>query len=313
MKNAIIMAGGKGTRMHSELPKVLHKILEVPMLGMVINSLKKSGTERIVCVVGYKHDEVETAMAGKCEFAVQEPQLGTGHAVMQAQQLANEEGITLVASGDTPCVKPETYQKLYDLIGDADMAVLTAIPEDNGAYGRVIRNADGTVEKIVEFKDANDAEKAVREINTGIYAFNNQSLFEGLKHLNNNNAQNEYYLTDLVEILKKLGKKVVAIPCDDWQEVQGVNGNVELAHAAKYMQERINTEWMKKGVTIYDPNTTYIGPNVTFGTDVIIHPNTYLYGDVTVEDYAEILPGTWLEDTNVSKAETVEPFVRRKG
>ena len=188
---------------------------------------------------------------------------------MQAQQLANEEGITLVASGDTPCVKPETYQKLYDLIGDADMAVLTAIPEDNGAYGRVIRNADGTVEKIVEFKDANDAEKAVREINTGIYAFNNQSLFEGLKHLNNNNAQHEYYLTDLVEILKKLGKKVVAIPCDDWQEVQGINGNVELAHAAKYMQERINTEWMKKGVTIYDPNTTYIGPNVTFGTDVL--------------------------------------------
>ena len=159
MKNAIIMAGGKGTRMHSELPKVLHKILEVPMLGMVINSLKKSGTERIVCVVGYKHEEVETAMAGKCEFAVQEPQLGTGHAVMQAQQLANEEGITLVASGDTPCVKPETYQKLYDLIGDADMAVLTAVPEDNGAYGRVIRSADGTVEKIVEFKDANDAER----------------------------------------------------------------------------------------------------------------------------------------------------------
>ena len=313
MKNAIIMAGGKGTRMHSELPKVLHKILEVPMLGMVINSLKKSGTERIVCVVGYKHEEVETAMAGKCEFAVQEPQLGTGHAVMQAQQLANEEGITLVASGDTPCVKPETYQKLYDLIGDADMAVLTAIPEDNGTYGRVIRNADGTVEKIVEFKDASDAEKAVREINTGTYAFNNQSLFEGLKHLNNNNAQHEYYLTDLVDILKKLGKKVVAIPCDDWQEVQGINGNVELAHAAKYMQERINTEWMKKGVTIYDPNTTYIGPNVTFGTDVIIHPNTYLYGDTVVEDYAEILPSTWLEDANVSKAETVGPFIRRKG
>ena len=313
MKNAIIMAGGKGTRMHSELPKVLHKILEVPMLGMVINSLKKSGTERIVCVVGYKHEEVEAAMAGKCEFAVQEPQLGTGHAVMQAQQLANEEGITLVASGDTPCVKPETYQKLYDLIGDADMAVLTAVPEDNGAYGRVIRNADGIVEKIVEFKDANDAEKAVREINTGTYAFNNQSLFEGLKHLNNNNAQNEYYLTDLVDILKKLGKKVVAIQCDDWQEVQGINGNVELAHAAKYMQERINTEWMKRGVTIYDPNTTYIGPNVTFGTDVIIHPNTYLYGDVTVEDYAEILPGTWLEDTNVPKAEIVGPFIRRKG
>ena len=131
--------------------------------------------------------------------------------------------------------------------------------------------------------------------------------------MNNNNAQNEYYLTDLVEILKKLGKKVVAIPCDDWQEVQGINGNVELAHAAKYMQERINTEWMKKGVTIYDPNTAYIGPNVTFGTDVIIHPNTYLYGDTVVEDYAEILPGTWLEDTNVSKAEIVGPFIRRKG
>ncbi len=313
MKNAIIMAGGKGTRMKSELPKVLHKILEVPMLEMVINTLKQAGTDRIVCIVGYKHEDVENALHGACEFSVQEPQLGTGHAVMQARQLENEDGITLVASGDAPCVKPETYKKMFDEIGDADMAILTTIPEDNGAYGRVIRNQDNTVKKIVEYKDANEQERAVKEINTGIYVFNNKALFAGLKLLNNDNAQHEYYLTDLVEIFIKQGKKVIAIQTDDSQEVQGINGNVQLAEASEYMQTRINREWMEKGVTIYDPKSTYIGPNVSFGTDVIIHPNTYLYGNTKIEDFVEIMPGTWLEDTTVSKGEIVGPFIRRKG
>ena len=187
MRNAIIMAGGKGTRMKSVLPKVLHKILNEPMASMVIRSLKEAGAERIVTVVGYQHELVEKELAGQCEFAVQEPQL---------------------ASGDCPCVRSETYAKMYEELGDADMAVLTAVPDDNGAYGRVIRREDGTVEKIVEFKDANEEERNVREINTGIYAFKTESLFEGLKLIKNENAQHEYYLTDLVEILQNLGKKV---------------------------------------------------------------------------------------------------------
>lgn len=290
-KNAIIMAGGKGTRMKSELPKVLHKILEEPMAGLVIHSLKEAGAQRIVTITGYQHELVEKALDGQCEFAVQEPQSGTGHAVMQARQLEHETGLTLVASGDCPCVRSETYAKMYEEIGDADMAVLTAVPDDNGAYGRVIRRPDNTVEKIVEFKDASEEEKKVREINTGIYVFKNESLFAGLKLLKNDNAQHEYYLTDLVEILQEMGKKVVAVACDDWREVEGVNDNKAQAEAEAYLKERINLHWMQEGVTIYDPNNTYIGPYVTFGHDDIVHPNTYLYGNTVVEDNAEIMPG----------------------
>ncbi len=198
---------------------------------------------------------------------------------MQAKQLEGETGITLVASGDCPAVSSETFAKLYEQLGDADMAVLTTVPADNGAYGRVIRREDGTVEKIVEFKDANEEERKVREINTGTYAFKNESLFEGLKLLKNDNAQNEYYLTDLVEILQSLGKKVVAINCEDWQEVQGINDCVQLAEANAYLQDKVNTYWMKQGVTIVDPRNTYIGTNVKIGHDVMIHPNTYLYGN----------------------------------
>lgn len=296
MKNAIIMAGGKGTRMKSELPKVLHKILNEPMLGLVISSLKEAGCERIVSVVGYQHELVEKALEGQCEFAIQEPQLGTGHAVMQARQLENETGITLVASGDCPCVTSDTYKKMYEELGDADMAILTTVPDDNGAYGRVIRRNDGTVEKIVEFKDANEEEKKVREINTGIYAFKNESLFEGLKLIKNDNAQNEYYLTDLVEILQSLGKKVIAINCDDWKEVEGINDCVAQAEAQEYLQSRINLKWMKEGVNIVDPRNTYIGPEVTFGHDVIVHPNVYLYGKTNVKDNTEVLPGTFAVD-----------------
>jgi len=313
MKNAIIMAGGKGTRMKSELPKVLHEVLHEPLLGLVMNSLKQAGAERIVTIVGYKHEVVEEVFKGQCEFSVQEPQLGTGHAVMQARQLENEDGITVVASGDCPCVTSQTYQRMYDEIGDADMLVLTAIPEDNGAYGRVIRRKDGTVEKIVEFKDANEEERKVREINTGIYAFKNKSLFEGLKLLKNDNAQQEYYLTDLVEILQSLGKKVVAISCDDAYEVEGVNDNVALSEASQYLQSKINNEWMKNGVTIVDPRNTYVGPYVKMGHDVIIYPNTYLYGHTKLGDNVTVGPSSILIDEIVQDNENVLPFSNRKG
>lgn len=303
MKNAIIMAGGKGTRMKSELPKVLHEILNEPMVGLEINTLRKAGVERIVTIVGYRHELVEEKLKGQCEFALQEPQLGTGHAVMQAHQLENEKGTTIVANGDCPLVTVETYEKMLSELGDADMAILTATVEDAKAYGRVIRREDGTVEKIVEFKDANEEEKKVREINTGIYVFNNESLFAGLKLLKNDNAQHEYYLPDLVKILQDLGKKVIAITCDNVSEIQGVDDNVALAQASQYLQQKINTEHMKNGVTIVDPRNTYIGPEVTFGHDVIVYPNTYLFGKTTVEDNVVVKPGTFERDAILRKTD----------
>ncbi len=299
-KNAIIMAAGKGTRMHSDLPKVLHKIMDEPMISLITSSLNKAGAERIVSIVGYGRDEVMKAMEGRCEFAVQDPQLGTGHAVMQAKQLEGEDGDTLVVNGDGPCISPATYKSLYDALEDADMAVLTSIPEDARAYGRVIRREDGSVSRIVEYKDASEAERAVREVNMGSYAFDNRKMFEALKELKNNNAQNEYYITDLVAIFNAKGWKVAAVVAEDTEEVQGVNDNVELAKATAYLRDRINLEWMQKGVTIMDPRTTYIGPDVEIGHDVMIYPNTYLFGHTKIKDGAVILPGTMVKDETIA-------------
>jgi bifunctional UDP-N-acetylglucosamine pyrophosphorylase/glucosamine-1-phosphate N-acetyltransferase len=157
---------------------------------------------------------------------------------MQARQLEHEDGLTLVANGDCPCVRPSTYKALYDACEDADMVILTAELPEERPYGRVIRNADGTVAKIVEYKDATDEEKLVREVNMGIYCFNNKSLWEGLALLNNDNAQHEYYITDLVEIMNRLGHTVKALTAGDWQEVQGCNDKAELAGAEEYLRNR---------------------------------------------------------------------------
>ncbi|MBQ1319899.1 MAG: NTP transferase domain-containing protein [Solobacterium sp.] len=309
MKNAIVLAAGKGTRMHSDVPKVLHKVCGMPMAEVIVKVLKQAGTDRIVAVTGFGHALVEEALAGQCEFALQEPQLGTGHAVMQARQLAGEDGLTLVVNGDAPCLKPETLNRLYDALADADMAVLTVSLEQPGAYGRIVRRADGSLEKIVEFKDCTEEEKAIREVNAGFYAFRNRTLFDHLGELTDNNAQKEYYITDMVQILLGHGLRVAAVESDDPDEVRGVNDNAELAKAEKILQRRINTAWMKKGVTITDPETAYIGPDVIIGKDVTIGPGVTLYGKTSVGDRTVIMPGCQLTDTAVGADCTVNTSV----
>lgn len=313
---AIIMGGGKGTRMKSDLPKVLHELLGEPFLAHSIAALKNAGAQRVITVTGYRYDLVQEVMKGQCEFAVQQPQLGTGHAVMQAHQLENEEGITIVANGDCPTVTTETYQKLYSMMEseNAQMAVLTAVPDDTASYGRVIRREDGTVEKIIEFKDANEEERAVREINTGIYAFDNRSLFEGLKLIKNDNANHEYYITDLVEILQTLGKTVIGVKCEDFMEAAGMNDCLEQSNVEAYLRDRINHKWMKEGVTIHDPENTWIGPFVTFGHDVVIYPGTHIFGHSTVGNHVTLLPGFYGEDVSLEDNQVIEPYtvMRRK-
>ena len=295
-KKAIVMAAGKGTRMHSDLPKVLHPICGMSMAELIVHSLKKAGAERIVTVVGFGHEQVEKTLQGQCEFALQQPQLGTGHAVMQAKQLEGTDGITVVANGDVPCMRSETFGQLYDALNDADMAVLIVRLEDPSAYGRVVISPDGSVEKIVEFKDCNADEKAIHEINTGIYAFDNRKLFECLKLLKNDNAQKEYYITDLVELFKQQGYRVKAVEAADQEEVQGVNDCSELAQREAVMRSRINESWMKKGVTMINPECTYIGPEVEIGKDVILYPNVTLYGKTVIGDGVTIYPNVFLKD-----------------
>lgn len=301
MKYAIIMAAGKGTRMQSTLPKVMHKVCDKPMIAHLLDNLKKCDVDDVVAIVGYGHELIEEAMKGKCEFALQEPQLGTGHAVMQASMLKGKKGKTLVINGDCPCIKSSTFDKLFDALEDASMVVLGAKPEDTRSYGRLIINEDGMLEKIVEFKDCNEEEKKVDVINTGIYAFDNELLFENLLKITNNNKQNEYYITDLVEIFAKQGYPVKAVIAEDEKEVAGINDKIELAQANKYMQSTINYEWMRRGVDIIDPDTAYISPDVVIEENVVIYPNVFISGNTLIKDGTTIMPNTFISNSIIGK------------
>lgn len=301
MKNAIVLAAGKGTRMHSDEPKVLHRILEMPMAELIVRTLRKAGAERIITVTGFGHEKVEKALDGLSEFALQETQLGSGHAVMMVDQLKEDKGLTLVVNGDTPCIRPETLSALYQEAEHCDMAVLTVCLDRPGSYGRIIRHSDGQISRIAEFKDCTPEEAAVKEVNTGIYAFKNEILFRYLPYLKAENAQKEYYITDLVDILNRNGCSVHAVCSDDPEEVQGVNDPLELAAAGAALQKRINRAWMKAGVVMMDPQSAYIGPLVQLDTDVVLHPNVYLYGDTRIGSHTVIMPQTFLRNAVIGE------------
>lgn len=306
MRNAIVLAAGKGTRMKSELSKLMHPIIDRPMLAYIIDALRAVNVERIVVVVGYQAESIKEAFP-ELEFALQEPQLGTGHAVMQCTQLADADGDTLIINGDGPCIQPETLEQLYKDNENASLTLLSAVLEDGAHYGRIVRNENGTVEAIVEAKDCTPEQREIREINAGMYCFKNRELFEYIKELKPNNAQKEYYLTDMVKILVSKGKTVNASIIEDRDEVMGINDCVELNRAYKWMQHKINIDWMKNGVQIVDPERTVIGKDVKIGHDVIIHPNVEVLGNSVIEDFVEILPGSYLKNTTVKSGTTIEP------
>ena len=276
MKQAIIMAAGKGTRMNSDLPKVAHKICGKTMVDCIIDELKNTGINNIVTILGYGIEYLENSIKDKTTIVEQKEQLGTAHAVMQANDLKDLDGYTLVINGDCPLITKDTFNKLIIENNDAGMVVLTVKLDDPKAYGRIVRNSLGYIEKIVEFKDCNQEEKLINEINTGIYCFDNKLLFKYLNEVDNNNAQNEYYITDLVAIMNKHNHKVKACISTNIEEVQGINSQVELANANAYKRKVINEYHMNNGVVIIDPNNTYIDDDVVIERQVTIHPNTYI-------------------------------------
>ncbi len=272
-RNAIILAAGKGTRMRSKLYKVLHKVCGKTMVEHVVGQLEKADIENIITIVGFGAEKVEEVVGNRTKFALQNEQLGTGHAVMQAKDLlANEDGETIVVSGDTPLFTADTFKKLFEYHEQRHAAatILTSVAPDPTGYGRIVRNDVGIVERIVEQKDATPEEQAIHEINTGVYCFDNKKLFAALKNINNDNAQGEYYLTDVIEILKNEQEIVTAYKMSDFDESMGVNDRVTLARANKIMRKRINTKLMESGVTMLDPETTYIDDGVQIGQDTVI-------------------------------------------
>lgn len=305
---AIILAAGQGTRMKSSLYKVLHPILERPMLEYVLDALQSVSINQLITVVGHGAEKVKETVGLRSKFVLQEEQLGTAHAVMQAENiLKNKKGTTLVVCGDTPLITEETFTKLFDYHEKtkAKATILTTKISNPTGYGRIIRNESGSVERIVEEKDANEDEKRVNEINTGTYCFDNEFLFRALKQVDNNNAQAEYYLPDVIEILQKQGEIVSAYVTEDSEETIGINDRVALAEAENIMKLRINKRHLLNGVTIKDPNQTYIGPNVTIEKDAVIYPGTTIYGTSHIGENAIIGPNSEIIDSVVGNGTSV--------
>ncbi|ENH97619.1 UDP-N-acetylglucosamine diphosphorylase [Gracilibacillus halophilus YIM-C55.5] len=301
---AVVLAAGKGTRMKSELYKVLHPVLGKPMVQHVIDQLNAIQLSSITTVVGHGAEKVQEQLGDESAFVVQGEQLGTGHAVLQAKPyLKDKQGTTIVVCGDTPLLTADTIQSVLDYHEkeEAKVTLLTAHAHEPTGYGRIIRDDAGQVERIVEEKDATTQEKGVQEINTGTYAFDNQLLFEALDQISNDNAQGEYYLPDVIEIAQQKQEKVLAYQTMDFRETVGVNDRVALSQAEAFMKERINEQHMRNGVTIVDPNQTYITPDVAIEQDVTIYPGCYIQGNTTIRNGAQIGPNTEINDCEIGQ------------
>ena len=305
MKNryVIVLAAGQGTRMKSKLFKVMHPVMGRPMVGHVVSAALNAKATQVITITGVGAETIQDYLGDRSEYVFQEEQLGTAHAVEQARELLDgEEGTTVVLSGDTPLIKAETLEQLMDEHENsgAKATILTALAEDPFGYGRVIRAKDGSVTKVVEEKDANEEERAVQEINTGTYCFDNKELFEALEKVDNNNAQGEYYLPDVLEILKDKNEKVSAYQLENMDEALGVNNRVALAQATTIMKNRINEEHMVNGVTLVDPNNTYIETDVKIGQDTVVEPGVYLKGNTVIGEDVVIGMHSVIEDSEIA-------------
>lgn len=292
----LIMAAGKGTRMISNRAKVLHQLCGVPMLRLIYNAAAGLDPDEIIVVIGQDADRVRAALDGlPVRFVLQQEQLGTGHALMMARpEIEGKEGDLLVLSGDTPRLRTETLRHLVEHHRNhsAPATLLTAIAEHPHAYGRVLRNSKGRIEAIVEEKDATPEQRGIREINAGFYCFQIRQLLQALDKISNRNAQQEYYLTDLIEIQRRQGLSVEALLHENFPELRGINTRSELAELACAMRAQKNRDLMTAGVTLIDPDRTYIDLDVAVEKDVIIHPMVTLEGTTRILEGSVIRSGT---------------------
>ncbi|MGE7093888.1 bifunctional UDP-N-acetylglucosamine diphosphorylase/glucosamine-1-phosphate N-acetyltransferase GlmU [Lysinibacillus sp. NPDC048646] len=312
---AVILAAGQGTRMKSKLYKVLHPVCGKPMVQHVVDHIQTLGVNRIVTVVGHGAEKVQQQLGESSEYVLQAEQLGTAHAVQQAEAiLGNEEGTTLVVCGDTPLIRPETMKALFEhhQAKNAKATILTAVAENPTGYGRILRGDNGQVEQIVEQKDATAEQQLVTEINTGTYCFDNKLLFETLKHVKNDNVQGEYYLPDVIELLQKQGDIVEAFVTEDFEETLGVNDRVALSQAETLMRARINERHMRNGVTIINPEATYISAEAVIGCDTVIQSGSMIEGATVIGEDCIIGPNTQIIDSRVGDRTSVHSSVVRE-
>jgi bifunctional UDP-N-acetylglucosamine pyrophosphorylase/glucosamine-1-phosphate N-acetyltransferase len=308
--HTVILAAGKGTRMKSARPKVLHELAGLPLVEHVLRTADRLSARRTVLVVGHGADDVRQALASRVnlEYVVQSPQLGTGHAVLQTEPLLRaESGTVLLLYADVPLLQPETLHRLVErhrTTGAAATVLTAAVPDPHG-YGRVVRDADGRMTRIVEERDASADERRIDEINSGIYALELGPLFDALRSLASDNAQGEYYLTDLVAMYARSGLRVETLQVDDAQEVRGVNSRVELADMARVLLDRKRRALMLDGVTLEDPSTTYVELDVEVGADTTLGPGVTLTGATRIGERCRVQSGCRLTDARIEDEATV--------
>ena len=292
---SIILAAGKGTRMKSELPKVLHEIMTKPLLGYVIDSVKDICEENIV-IVGYKSEQVKEFVDSNYQntkTVLQKEQLGTGHAVASAlNELNSYTGDVIILCGDTPLIKSETLKEMIATHkkNNSDLTVMSAVVDNPTNYGRIIRNSDSSVNRIVEEKDASPEQKKINEINAGIYCFNWAKISPFLSNLKTNNAQKEYYLTDIVKEANNNNLKTAVYVIKNNTEIYGINSRENLAHAAKILQNDVNKKLMENGVTIISPESTWISTETEIGQDTVIYPSCVIEGKNKIGKNCKIGP-----------------------
>lgn len=314
---AIILSAGKGTRMKSSLPKVVHKVSGKEMVNHVIDSSIKAGVNEVIAILGHGAEIVKSRIPKDVKTAIQSEQLGTGHAVTMAVNYIDDEDIIVVLCGDTPLIKEDTLKRLFDyhIENQNSATILTTKVDNPNGYGRIIRDSNENVLKIVEQKDANEYEVLVNEINSGIYCFNGKDLKESLGKISNNNAQGEYYLTDTIGILRDLDKKVGAFNGSTIEELMGVNSRVELARAEDIMRHRINEKHMINGVTFVNEKLTYIESDVVIGNDTIIYPfvkiegNTVIGSNCIIDSFSSIRNSKIEDGCYISNSELIDSSV----
>jgi bifunctional UDP-N-acetylglucosamine pyrophosphorylase/glucosamine-1-phosphate N-acetyltransferase len=298
---AIILAAGQGTRMNSDLPKVLHPVCGVPMIAHSLAAAKAASSETPLVIIGFGAEAVREFLGKKAHCVIQDPQLGTGHAVRQAEStLRGKTDLVLVTYADMPLLGSGTLRRLVDTqkINPGPLTILTVNASDPRGFGRVIRNAQGSVQAVVEEAAATDKQLSIHELNVGAYCFSAKWLWEALNKIKVS-KKGEYYLTDTVALAVQAGQEVQALVSADLQETIGINTRIHLAEAEVVMRQRINQAHMLAGVTIVDPASTYIEPGVKIGRDTVIWPNTYLRGTTVIGEGCVIGPNTIAQDTTV--------------
>lgn len=303
MKCAIILAGGKGTRMKADCPKVMCNVIFKPMISYVVDAVREAGAEDICVITGYRHNEVEDYLDSSIKTALQEPQLGTGHAVMQAGEFisAHTDDDILILNGDGPLMDAETINKAYDYHKENNNSItlISALVEDTNGIGHVKRDENGTLLRIVEHKDATEEEKKINESNAGCYWFNGGDLKYALSKVTNNNVQNEYYLTDTLEILINSGKNAGAYVVENSEVVLGANDRKQLNDLNTIMRRNINDKHLLNGVDIPCTDGVIIGKDVKIGGSTVILPNTIIIGNTVIGDGCTIGPNTYIDNSQI--------------